>query len=112
MVTPWRCRDYAESKGDRKNLFLLRLGKIFHREKFPAPFDDPNSNGIHIGIQDVGAMVRGPYKLSLNGLHARTLSHVFRQPDKPCSRLRNSRRQARLACEPMFRRPRSEEHTS
>src|ERR1700733_12730386 len=81
----------------------LRLGKVFDGEELTAPLDDPHSDRIHIGIQHVRAMVGGFEKLRLNRPRCRTLSHIFRQPDKPPSRLRNSRRQTRLSGKPMRR---------
>ena len=49
---------------------LLRLRKILHREKLPAPLDNPNSNRIHIRVQNIRPMIRRPEKLCLNRLNS------------------------------------------
>ena len=58
---------------------LLSVRKVFHGEKLAVLFDDANSNGIHIRVENVGTVWRGMHELRVNEFRRWALGYVFRK---------------------------------
>jgi hypothetical protein len=62
----------------------FRLREIFHREHLPVALRHADACGIHVAIQDVGAVLGRLHEAVVNGGWVWALVHIFGKPGKVC----------------------------
>jgi hypothetical protein len=71
---------------------LFRFGEIFHYEELAVAFGYADACGVHVGVEDVGAVQGGLHEALVDGGWVWSLVHVFGKPGK--ERLRRQLRRA------------------